>query len=130
MNSNQPCRGVELVSPCSFPTTITVTQLAPLILYTHTQCKTLVTNRALRYPIASVCLHFALISVLTYVTEIVEQLDTKSNQKLGGFRSQLEASCVSNHTETVSLWMTVYTITLPCAQRACRVPFDPAKSTS
>ena len=40
---------------------------------------------------------------------------TKSNVKLGGFRSQLQASFVSSHTEelccnkTVCLWMTIYT---------------------
>ena len=40
--------------------------------------------------------------------------DTKCNVKLGGFRSQLQASYVSNHTEelwynkTVCLWMTMY----------------------
>ena len=28
-----------------------------------------------------------------------ERYDTKSNVKLGGFRSQLQASYVSNHTE-------------------------------
>ena len=43
-----------------------------------------------------------------------ERHDTKSNVKLGGFRSQLQASYVSSHTEelwyneTVSLWMTMY----------------------
>ena len=45
---------------------------------------------------------------------MVERSDTKSNVKLGGFRSQLQASYVSSHTEelwyneTVSLWMTKY----------------------
>ena len=40
--------------------------------------------------------------------------DTKSNVKLGGFQSQLQASYVSSHTEelwyneTVCLWMTIY----------------------
>ena len=44
----------------------------------------------------------------------VEWRDTTSNVKLGGFRSQLQASYVSNHTEelwyneTVCLWMTTY----------------------
>ena len=43
-----------------------------------------------------------------------EWLDTKSNVKLGGFRSRLEISCVSSYTEqlwyneTVCLWMTIY----------------------
>ena len=43
-----------------------------------------------------------------------ELYDTKSNVKLGGFRSQLQASYMSSHTEelwyheTVSLWMTAY----------------------
>ena len=34
-----------------------------------------------------------------YVAEMAEWLDIKSSVKLDGFRSQLEASCVSNHTE-------------------------------
>ena len=44
-----------------------------------------------------------------------ERYDTKSNVKLGGFQSQLKASCVSSHTnetwfnETLCLWMTIYT---------------------
>ena len=43
-----------------------------------------------------------------------ERSDTKSNVKSGGFRSQLQASYVSSHTEelwyseTVYLWMTMY----------------------
>ena len=43
-----------------------------------------------------------------------ERYDTKPNVKLGGFRSQLQASYVTGHTdelwfkETVSLWMTMY----------------------
>ena len=43
-----------------------------------------------------------------------ERYDTKSNVKLGEFRSQLQASYVSSHTEvlwyneTVCLWMTIY----------------------
>ena len=46
---------------------------------------------------------------------MTERLDTMSSVKLGGFRSQLEASCVSSHTEelwyneTVCLWMPIYT---------------------
>ena len=45
---------------------------------------------------------------------LAERYDTKSNVKLGGFRSQLQASNVSSHTEelwyneTVCLWMTIY----------------------
>ena len=45
---------------------------------------------------------------------LAERYDTKSNVKLGGFQSQLQASCVSSHTEklwynkTVCLWMTIY----------------------
>ena len=45
---------------------------------------------------------------------MVDRLDTMSSVKLGGFRSELEASCVSSHTEelrfkeTVNLWMTIY----------------------
>ena len=45
---------------------------------------------------------------------LAERYDTKSNVKLGGFRSQLHASYVSSHTEelwyneTVCQWMTMY----------------------
>ena len=45
---------------------------------------------------------------------LAERSDTKSNVKLGGFRSQLQASYVSSHTEelwcneTVCLWITIY----------------------
>ena len=45
---------------------------------------------------------------------LAEQSDTKSNVKLGGFQSQLQASYVSSHTEElwhnkiVCLWMTIY----------------------
>ena len=45
---------------------------------------------------------------------LAERSNTKSNVKLGGFRSQLQASYVSSHTEelwyneTVCLWMTIY----------------------
>ena len=45
---------------------------------------------------------------------LAEQSDTKSNVKLGGFRSQLQASYMSSHTEelwyneTVCLGMTIY----------------------
>ena len=44
---------------------------------------------------------------------MAERYDSKSNAKLGGFQSQLEASYVSSHTEelwykeTVCLWMTI-----------------------
>ena len=47
---------------------------------------------------------------------LAERYDTKSNVKLGGFRSQLQASYVSSHievlwyNETVCLWMTIYLI--------------------
>ena len=45
---------------------------------------------------------------------LAERSDTKFNVKLGGFRSQLQESYVSSHTEelwyneTVCLWMTMY----------------------
>ena len=45
---------------------------------------------------------------------MAEQYDTKSNVELGGFQSQLEASCVSSrndelwYNETVCLWMTMF----------------------
>ena len=51
---------------------------------------------------------------LTHVAEMAVQFDTMSNGKLGGFRSQLEVSYESSHTEelwykvTVCLWMTLY----------------------
>ena len=43
-----------------------------------------------------------------------ERLDAMSSVMLGGFRSQLEASCASSYTEelryneTVCLWITLY----------------------
>ena len=45
---------------------------------------------------------------------LAERYDTKSDVKLGGFRSQLQASYVFSDTEelgyneTVCLWMTIY----------------------
>ena len=45
---------------------------------------------------------------------LTERSDTRSNVKLGGFRSQLQASYVSSHTEelwynkTVCMWRTIY----------------------
>ena len=45
---------------------------------------------------------------------LAERSDSKSNVKLGGFRSQLQLSYVSSHTEeswyneSVCLWMTIY----------------------
>ena len=45
---------------------------------------------------------------------LAELSESKSNLKLGGFRSQLQASYASSHTEelwnneTVCLWMTIY----------------------
>ena len=47
---------------------------------------------------------------------LAEPSDTKSSVKLGGFRSQFQASYVSSHTEelwyneTACLWMTIYII--------------------
>ena len=47
---------------------------------------------------------------------LAERSDAKSNVKLGGFRSRLEASYVSSHTEelwyneTVCQWLTIYTL--------------------
>ena len=41
-------------------------------------------------------------SLADVVRLLVERFDTKSNVKLGGFRSQLQASYVSSHTE--ELW--------------------------
>ena len=54
------------------------------------------------------------ISIANVVHLLAERSDTKSNVKLGGFQSQLQASYVSSHTEelwynkTVCLWMTIY----------------------
>ena len=48
------------------------------------------------------------------MTWFAERYDTTSNEKLGGFRTQLQASYVSSHTEelwyneTVCLWVTIY----------------------
>ena len=48
---------------------------------------------------------------------LTERPNTKSKVKLGGFRSQLQVSYVSSHTEelwyneTVCLWMTIYIYT-------------------
>ena len=45
---------------------------------------------------------------------LAERYDTKSNEKFVGFRSQLQASYVSSHTEelwyneTACRWMTIY----------------------
>ena len=45
---------------------------------------------------------------------LAERYDTKFDVKLGGFRSQLQASDVSSQTkalwynETICLWMTIY----------------------
>ena len=50
----------------------------------------------------------------TWCLIIPKLSDTKSNVKLGRFQSQLEASCVSSHSdelwynERVCLWMTIY----------------------
>ena len=47
-----------------------------------------------------------------YVVKMAERLNTMFSLEFGGFRSQLEASCVSSHpeelwyNETVSLWIT------------------------
>ena len=53
-------------------------------------------------------------SLANVVRLLAERFDTKSNVKLGGFRSQLQASYVSSHTEemwyneTVSPWIIIY----------------------
>ena len=53
-------------------------------------------------------------SLADVVRLLAERFDTKSNVKLVGFRSHLQASYVSSHTEelwyneTVCLWMTIY----------------------
>ena len=40
-----------------------------------------------------------IIPELIYVTEMAERLDTMFSVNLNGFQTQLEASCVSSHTE-------------------------------
>ena len=53
-------------------------------------------------------------SLADVVRLLAEWYDTKSNVKLSGFRSQLQVSYDSSHTEelwyyeTVCLWMTLY----------------------
>ena len=53
-------------------------------------------------------------SLADVVRLLAEQSEIKSNVKLSGFPSQLQASYVSSHTEelwyneTVCLWMTIY----------------------
>ena len=64
---------------------------------------------------------------------LAERSDTKSNVKLDGFRSQLQASYASGHTEelryseTVCLWMKMYTsVGPPSGERAAFfVPYAP-----
>ena len=59
---------------------------------------------------------------MTYVIKMAEQINAISSIKLGGFQSQLEASCMSNQTEelwyneTVCLWMTIYVCVCVCVQ--------------
>ena len=51
---------------------------------------------------------------------LAERSDTRSNVKLGGFQSQLQASSVSSHTEvlwyneTFRLWMSIYIYVCAC----------------
>ena len=45
---------------------------------------------------------------------VAEWSETQSNVRLDGFRSRLCASCVSSHTETVCLWMTIYIYIVVC----------------
>ena len=53
-------------------------------------------------------------TIYDVVRLLAERSDTKSNLKLGGFRSQVQVSYVFSHTEefwfheTVFLWMTIY----------------------
>ena len=57
---------------------------------------------------------------------LAERYDTKSNVKLGGFRSQFQVFYVSSHTEelwyneTVCLWMTIYMLPFPCGVELTR----------
>ena len=47
---------------------------------------------------------------ISYAVEMAERLDTMSSVKLDGFRSQVEASCISEqswYNETVRLLMTI-----------------------
>ena len=59
-------------------------------------------------------------SLANVVHLLAERSDIKSNVKLGGFRSQLQASNVSSHTEklgfneTLYLWMPIYIYLCVC----------------
>ena len=66
-----------------------------------------------------------------YIYILAERSDTKSNVKLDGFRSRLQTSYVSSHTEefwlneTVCLWMTIYKKGLLVNnQQAFDIPLD------
>ena len=71
-------------------------------------------NFFLYYHLSSCCYIIPYNSLANMVRLWAERFDTKSNVKLVGFRSQLQASYVSSHTEelwyneTVCLWMTIY----------------------
>ena len=78
-------------------------------------CKALWTNWALWYLVRQKCKQAkAYNSWADIVCLLAERYDTKSNVKLGGFWSQLQASSVCSHTEelcyneAVCLWMTIY----------------------
>ena len=62
-------------------------------------------------------------SPVTFQTDLAllaERYDTKSNVKLGGFRSQFQVSFMSSHTEELwynekdCLWMTIYIYVCVC----------------
>ena len=66
---------------------------------------------------------------------LAKRSDIKSNVKLGGFRSQLQAFYMSSHTEelwyyeTVCLWMTIYIYIYVCVYvcvcvRVCKCMFN------
>ena len=49
-----------------------------------------------------------MISELTWVTEMAEQLDSMSSVKLNGFRAQFKAPCESSQTEVLRDNETIY----------------------
>ena len=87
-------------------------------------CKALRTNWALWYPVrykmwtnercCCCCYLISYNSLADVVRLLAEWSDTKSDVKLGGFRSQLQASCVSSNTEelwykeAICLWIRIY----------------------
>ena len=79
------------------------------------ELSTLVADKVYKFKTNESCCYIIPYNSLANVVHLFdEQSDTKSNVKLGGFRSQLQATYVSGHTvvlwykETVCLWITIY----------------------